>query len=169
MASFAVRAVEEGDLDQLLGLYRELAEGDAARMPADVELSRDVLKGIVDDQSRDLWVATDGGKVIGAAELIVVPSLTHHARPWGVVENVIVSEAVRGGGAATALLERLLEIARAKGCYKVQLHSGKQRVHAHRLYRKLGFSAAAEGFKIYFDETGSGCSSELATPRTRMC
>ena len=160
MAPFGVRVVEESDLEQLLGLYRELAEGDPARMPADVELSRDVLISIVEDQSRHLWVATDGGKVIGAAELIVVPNLTHCARPWGVVENVIVSAGVRGRGAGTALLERLLEVARAGGCYKVQLHSGKQRVDAHRLYRELGFKAAAEGFKIYFDQTRSSWSSE---------
>jgi ribosomal protein S18 acetylase RimI-like enzyme len=160
MAPFALRVVEESDLAQLLALYRELGEGYAARMPADIELSRDVLIRIVEDQARHLWVATDGGKVVGAAELIVVPNLTHHARPWGVIENVIVSEVVRGRGAGTVLLDRLIEIARAEGCYKVQLHSGKQRVEAHRLYRKVGFNAVAEGFKMYFDETRSSWSSE---------
>ena len=71
------------------------------------------------------------------------------------VENVIVSEKIRGRGAGTALLEHLLNFARAIGCYKVQLHSGKQRVDAHRLYRRLGFRPVAEGFKLYFDDTRS--------------
>jgi GNAT superfamily N-acetyltransferase len=160
MAPFALRVVEESDLEQLLGLYRELAENDAACMPAGIGHSRDVLNRIREDHARQLWVATDGATVIGAAELIVVPNLTHHARPWGVIENVIVSERARGGGAGTALLERLLEVAQAEGCYKVQLHSGKQRVDAHRLYRKVGFNAVAEGFKIYLDETRSRWTSE---------
>jgi ribosomal protein S18 acetylase RimI-like enzyme len=70
-----------------------------------------------------------------------------------VIENVIVTEAFRGSGAGTALLEHLLELAQASDCYKVQLHSGKHRVDAHRLYRRLGFRPVAEGFKVYFDAT----------------
>ena len=42
-------------------------------------------------------------------------------------------------------------LARAAGCYKVQLHSGKRWVEAHRFYRTLGFEAVAEGFKNYLD------------------
>jgi ribosomal protein S18 acetylase RimI-like enzyme len=122
-------------------------------MPADAELSLQVLASIISDPARHLCVATEGAIVVGAAELIVVPNLTHGARPWGVIENVIVTEAFRGSGAGTALLEHLLELAQASDCYKVQLHSGKQRVDAHRLYRRLGFRPVSEGFKVYFDAT----------------
>jgi ribosomal protein S18 acetylase RimI-like enzyme len=153
MHSFVVRSAEEHDLDDLLGLYGELAEGDPARMPADAKASRQVLGRIISDRSRHLCVATNGATVVGAAELVVVPNLTHRARPWAVIENVIVSKAVRGSGAGTALLEHLLDVARAGGCYKVQLHSGKRRLDAHRLYRRLGFRPVAEGFKVYFDDT----------------
>lgn len=70
-------------------------------------------------------------------------------------ENVIVGEAIRGRGAGAALLEHLIDLARASGCYKVQLHSGKQRLDAHRLYRRVGFLPVAEGFMLYFDYTRS--------------
>ena len=155
MSSYQVRDVEERDLEQLLGLYGELSEGDLARLPADVEISRVVLARIISDRRRHLCVAEHGNEVVGSAELIVVEGLTHRAMPWAVVENVIVSSEMRGRGAGTALLEHLLNLARASGCYKVQLHSGKQRVDAHRLYRKLGFRPIAEGFKLYFDGTRS--------------
>jgi len=81
--------------------------------------------------------------------------------PWAVVENVIVSGEIRGRGAGTALLEHLLKLVPAAGCYKVQLHSGKQRVDAHRPYRRLGFWTVAEGFKLYFDDTRSNLDNEL--------
>jgi ribosomal protein S18 acetylase RimI-like enzyme len=97
----------------------------------------------------------DGDRVVGVAELIVVQNLTHMARPWAVIENVIVSPASRGNGAGTALLLHLIDLARASDCYKVQLHSGKQRTDAHRLYRRIGFEPLAEGFKLYFDDTRS--------------
>jgi ribosomal protein S18 acetylase RimI-like enzyme len=155
MLSFQVREAEERDLGQLLGLYDELAEGDAARAPAKADVSREMFLAIVKDQSRHLCVASLGNDVVGAAELIVVANLTHHSRPWAVIENVIVSNAMRGRGAGTAMLEHLVDLARASGCYKVQLHSGKQRVDAHRLYEKLGFEPVAEGFKLYFDDTRS--------------
>ena len=110
---------------------------------------------IASDRAGHLCVATDGDNVVGAAELIIVPNLTHRARPWAVIENVIVNESIRGRGVGTALLEHLIDLARVSGCYKVQLHSGKQRVDAHRLYRRVGFAPVAEGFKLYFDDTRS--------------
>lgn len=155
MSSFQVREAEQRDLEQLLGLYRELAEGDAARAPVAADASRGVFTAIASDRTRHLCVATDGDDVVGAAELIVVANLTHRARPWAVIENVIVSQAIRGNGAGTALIQHLIDIARASGCYKVQLHSGKQRSDAHRLYRRVGFEPVAEGFKLYFDDTRS--------------
>lgn len=156
MSSFQVREAAERDLGRLLRLYSELAEGDAARVPADANASREVFMAIASDRSRHLCVATDDDdNVVGAAELIVVPNLTHRSRPWAVIENVIVSETIRGRGAGTALLEYLIDLARVSGCYKVQLHSGKQRVGAHRLYRRVGFGPVAEGFKLYFDDTRS--------------
>ena len=161
MSSYQVRDAEERDLEQLLGLYGELSEGDVARMPADVEVSRVVLARIISDRQRHLCVAEYGNEVVGSAELIVIDGLTHGAMPWAVVENVIVSEEIRGRGAGTALLDHLLNLARASGCYKVQLHSGKQRVDAHRLYRRLGFRPVAEGFKLYFDDTRSNLDNEL--------
>jgi GNAT superfamily N-acetyltransferase len=154
--SFEVRRAEERDLEQLLRLYWELAEGDEARAPADADASRATFTAITSDPSRVLCVATDGDDVVGSAELIVVRNLTHYARPWAVVENVIVFQASRGRGAGAALLEHLVDLARSSGCYKAQLHSGKQRVDAHRLYRKVGFLPVAEGFKLYFDGTRSG-------------
>lgn len=161
MSPYEVRDVEERDLEQLLGLYGELSEGDFARMPADLETSRVVLARIISDRRRHLCVAEHGNEVVGSAELIVIEGLTHAAMPWAVVENVIVGEEFRGRGAGTALLEHLLDLARASSCYKIQLHSGKQRVDAHRLYRRLGFTSVAEGFKLYFDGTRSKLDNEL--------
>jgi ribosomal protein S18 acetylase RimI-like enzyme len=73
--------------------------------------------------------------------------------PWAIIENVIVAADAQRRGVATAMLEHLIEIAERAGCYKVQLHSGKQRTDAHLLYRRLRFAAVAEGFKRYFDNT----------------
>jgi GNAT superfamily N-acetyltransferase len=153
VTSFHVRAADVRDLEHVLGLYRELAGNDPARAPATASTSRDIFVAITSDPGRHLCVATDGEDVVGAAELIIVANLTHQARPWAIVENVIVSQPARGRGAGSALLEHLVEVAKTSGCYKVQLHSGQQRLDAHRLYARVGFRPVAEGFKLYFDDT----------------
>lgn len=156
MSTITIRDAELGDVGQLLELYRELAEGDPARSPGDVATARSALSLILGESDHHLCVASVNGTVVGAAELIVVPNLTHHGRPWAVIENVIVNGSARSNGAGTRLLEHLLAIAHASDCYKVQLHSRKHRIDAHRVYQRLGFRPVAEGFKLYYDGTRTG-------------
>jgi len=149
--SVSVRRAQPADLDSLLALYTELAEGRDVSVPAAAPAAAPILAAIVADPARHLRVATVGGKAVGSVDMVVVPNVTHHGRPWAVVENVIVAEAHRRTGVGACLITVVLDEARAAGCYKVLLHSGKQRTWAHSFYRSLGFEAVAEGFKFYFD------------------
>jgi ribosomal protein S18 acetylase RimI-like enzyme len=51
------------------------------------------------------------------------------------------------------LVERALGDLRAVGCRKVQLLSHKRHAAdgAHAFYRDLGFTAEAQGFRLYLD------------------
>jgi GNAT superfamily N-acetyltransferase len=148
-----IRPATMDDLDGLLTLYQEFFAESPVKMPADPNRSRPVLTEILANPARHLYVAVSSGGLIGSADLVIVANLTHHARPWAVIENVIVTAPARRQGVGTALLRRLSEIAITAGCYKIQLLSGKQRSQAHAFYRAVGFTAAAEGFKLYFDGT----------------
>lgn len=151
MGGVVVRRARPSDLDELLSLYGDLADVRTTAAPADRAASEPLLAGILGDRMRQLVVAIVDGHVAGTADLLIVPNLTHHGKPWAVVENVIVARGVRRTGVGRELMAHLIEAARAAGCYKLQLHSGKQRVEAHEFYRGLGLDAVAEGFKIYFD------------------
>jgi len=50
-----------------------------------------------------------------------------------------------------ALFGEIERIARAAGCHKAGLLSGKQRTQAHNFYRSVGYEPVCEGFKLYFD------------------
>jgi predicted N-acetyltransferase YhbS len=145
-----IRPVQSSDLSGLLALYTELAEGRDEAIPATSEDGGQVLDAIVADPARHLLVAVSDGEVVGSVDLIVIPNLTRHGRPWAILENVIVAGRHRRAGVGAALLRSALAEATRAGCYKMQLHSGKQRSGAHAFYRALGMEAAAEGFKIYF-------------------
>lgn len=147
-----MRCATQADLGALLALYVELAGSKATAAPASERAAGAVLADILADPSRELTVAVSGGRLVGTADLLVVANLTHRGEPWAIVENVVVSETARRKGVGRALMEHLIGIARAAGCFKLQLISGKHRPQAHAFYRSLGLDAVAEGFKIYFDE-----------------
>lgn len=152
MTSVTVRRASPADLDGLLSLYRELAGSKVSAAPADGTTARPVLEQILADDTRELAVAVVDGRVVGTADMVIVPNLTHRGEPWAIVENVVVAGAHRGEGVGRALFERVIAVARAAGCHKVELLSGRHRVEAHTFYRSMGLSAVAEGFKLYLDE-----------------
>jgi GNAT superfamily N-acetyltransferase len=151
MGGVLVRRAQQADLDVILSLYEELADRQITAAPADSASAAPLLAKILAEPARELAVAIVDGQVVGTADLLVVPNLTHRGEPWAIVENVIVTSAARRAGAGRRLMEHLIELARAAGCCKLQLLSGKHRAEAHSFYRSLGLDAVAEGFKIYFD------------------
>jgi GNAT superfamily N-acetyltransferase len=152
MGRVSIRPAEPDDLDALLEMYRELAE-DPLEGPAEGDRAAELLAKSIADPDRHLAVALLDGVPAGTADLLLVANLTHQGRPWAIVENVVVSSSARRTGVGRELMSHLIGLARAAGCYKVQLISGKQRPEAHAFYRSLGFDARGEGFKLYLDET----------------
>ncbi len=152
MGSVVVRRASQSDLGGLLSLYEELAADKVTAAPGDRASSESVLAEILADPRRELAVAEADGRLVGTADLLIVANLTHRGEPWAIVENVIVTSPARRLGVGRALIGHLIELARAAGCCKLQLVSGKHRADAHQLYRSMGLADVAEGFKLYFDE-----------------
>jgi predicted N-acetyltransferase YhbS len=143
-----VRPAREDDLEALLVLYGQLHE----QPPEPAQPALDVLRAILAQPGRHLLVATSDRLVVGTADLLIAANLTHGARPWAIIENVVVAESQRGGGVGALLMRELVAAAHEAGCYRVVLTSDKQRDDAHAFYRALGFEAVAEGFKLYLDD-----------------
>ncbi len=64
------------------------------------------------------------------------------------IEAVRVARARRNGGIGKAMITRAIEIARRRGCQRVELTSSASRKAAHRFYERLGFVASHEGMKL---------------------
>jgi L-amino acid N-acyltransferase YncA len=148
-----IRAAAEQDIPRILDLYHELTvslpgERDLGR--PSLEACRKVLAEIAADPRHELLVAEDGGEVAGTAVLLMVPNLSHAATPWALVENIIIDQRFRRRGLARMLLEHAVARARAAGCHRIEIMSDNSRQDAHRLYRSLGFTDSATGFRDYF-------------------
>ncbi len=99
--------------------------------------------------NQQFLVAEKDGFVVGTLFLQISPNLSHDARPWAVLENLVVDSRFRGLGLGRLLVEHALTACRDAGCYKVQLLSSNKRKVAHQFYRSLGFGESAVGFRKY--------------------
>jgi ribosomal protein S18 acetylase RimI-like enzyme len=104
---------------------------------ASPRLTREDVAGLLASDAVALLTARgEAGGILGMLTLIV------YRVPTGVrarIEDVVVDESARGQGIAAALVERALEVARAKGADGVALTSNPRREAANKLYQKVGF------------------------------
>jgi len=135
------------ELMKALTITTSEAESQGASTLADYEK---IFEQIERDPNHKLIVAEVGGRIVGSADLVIVPNLSHRGLPWAVMENVIVDESMRRTGIAGAMVKHLVAVAKESGCYKVGLSSSKERPAAHRMYEALGFKQYGLGYRIYF-------------------
>jgi GNAT superfamily N-acetyltransferase len=141
-----MRPAAAGDLAAVLELYAqpEIDDGDV--------LSIDEAARIHSRFSRypdyTLYVAEQGGAVVGSFALLVMDNLGHLGAPSAIVEDVVVAPALHGRGIGQAMMRFALARAREKGCYKLMLSSNAKRERAHAFYEALGFDRHGFSFRI---------------------
>jgi GNAT superfamily N-acetyltransferase len=97
----------------------------------------------------------------GTATLTLLPNITYQCAPSAIVEAVVVGPQFRRLGIGTALMHRCIQQADMLGVDKIQLLSHKRHQHdgGHDLYRSTGFTAEAEGFRLYVRSGAARASS----------
>jgi ribosomal protein S18 acetylase RimI-like enzyme len=94
------------------------------------------LGRIIADPATTLLLAHQDDLLVGMLTLAVFQTPTG-VRAW--IEDVVVDDAARGAGVASALVEVALDLAGAGGARTVDLTSRPGREAANRLYLRLGF------------------------------
>jgi ribosomal protein S18 acetylase RimI-like enzyme len=124
-----VTAVSDEVVDAFARLIPQLSSSSPA--PGRAELAE-----LVEAPGTTLFVARDAGEIVGTLTLVVfrIPTAV---RAW--IEDVVVDDRARGGGAGAALTEAALGKAERLGARTVELTSRPSREAANRLYRRLGF------------------------------
>ncbi len=148
-----IRIAKESDLPRILELYHELSmttTGVEQHLSTSFDDYRKVFTEICSDPRRELLVAEYQGEVVGTVALFIMPSLSHSANPYALVENLIVNLKYRRKGIGKKLMEYTIARAKQERCHRIELCSDKRRREAHRLYRSVGFEASAYGFRIWF-------------------
>jgi ribosomal protein S18 acetylase RimI-like enzyme len=143
----SVRRAEERDADAVLALMADLGR---PAVDADPSAQREVFLAHLADDSCAIFLAEDGGAVVGAAGFWSRPRLN-----WTTTEawlpDLYVDPAYRRRGHARALLEACADEGRTRGCHRLILESGHERAEAHRLYETYGFVHHGRAYGLRLD------------------
>ena len=137
-----LRELNENDLESLIKLYEQLdgANGDFTADDArkiwqqEIEGNKNIKYfGFVEDR-----------KVISTCYCLIIPNLTRLGSSIAFVENVVTDKEYRGQGLGRKVMEKAIEFARERNCYKVILQSASFRKEAHQFYKNLGFDGESK-------------------------
>ncbi len=95
----------------------------------------------------DVLVAELDGDIVGVVQLIVFAHFQHAGRLCAELESVHVRADHRSQGIGAALVSYAEDLARTRGCYRIQLTSNVVRTDAHRFYGARGYTHSHVGFK----------------------
>jgi GNAT superfamily N-acetyltransferase len=136
--SILIRPTKREDFDEILPLLKQLWPAN----PIDLKAARDIFtRGLASDQRAYLCACQDG-RIIGFCTVIVRDCLWLQG-DVGYLCDLVVDQEHRGSGVGTALVEKAVEIARRRGCRRVELDSGFHRTAAHQFYERRGFEKRA--------------------------
>ena len=100
------------------------------------------------DNGVKLFVEKEGKEVARAYLYVLNNDL--HDQPFGFMEDVYVSEELRGQGVGSQLVNTVIAEAEQRGCYKLVCTSRYAKEGVHKLYEKLGFSDHGKEFRVDF-------------------
>lgn len=155
-----IRETTEEDLPQILDLYKHLHPEDAAAAEPDAEAAwGEILAnpGVV------IFLAELEDEPVGSCTLVIVPNLTRGARPYAVIENVVIHAGHRRKGYGSQLMRYAISRAYERGCYKVMLLTGSRREETLRFYEEVGLERGIKtGFVAYAESRHNSAQQPTA-------
>lgn len=163
MSGLLIRPAREDDLAGVLALYAQPGMDDGRTLSlAD---ARALFARFARYPDYVLYVAEEGGAVVGTFALLVMDNLGHMGAPSAVIEDVVVAPQRQGSGVGGAMMRFAMAKAAEKGCYKLVLSSNAKRVQAHHFYENLGFRRHGVSLHVDLDPArpqAAGCAEAVA-------
>ena len=133
MSEIKIRDIVESDID--IGFLESL---DSLRNASnlDKDTAKNILKKIIENPDHVIHVAEVDGKIVGSTTLLIEQKFIHEGGKVGHIEDVVVSKEFEGRGIGIKLVTSLLEVAKAKNCYKTILDCKDELIP---FYERIGF------------------------------
>jgi GNAT superfamily N-acetyltransferase len=146
MTVAAVRPLEKADTAEAVAVLRG---GSNAPEFEDVSRLENYWDAALETRARggDVLVATRDNEVVGVLQVLIFRHFQHTGGWCCEVESVHVRSDQRSKGIGAELLAAAEQLARDRGCYRIQLTSNNIREDAHRFYEREGYVQSHKGFK----------------------
>ncbi|SNY95379.1 GNAT family N-acetyltransferase [Flagellimonas pacifica] len=149
---FAIRSARKEDMDQVLSLVQELAEFE--KDPNAVEVTKEdlVRDGFGENKRFQCFVAEKAKDVVGIA--LIYPRYSTWKGPVLHLEDLIVSEEMRGSGLGTALLDEVVKYGHSLGVKRISWEVLDWNEPAITFYEKKGALVRRDWDVVQLDEKG---------------
>lgn len=134
------RRLEKGDYDKN---YLELLK----QLTIVGDISQEKYEIAFDKMGAEVWVVEFEGKIIASVSLLLEQKIIHECGIVGHLEDVVVDRDYRKYGLGKFIIERIIKIARERGCYKL---IGDCKSELLGFYEKKGFESNCVQISIYF-------------------
>lgn len=95
---------------------------------------------IIDDKNHYILIGEIDNKIVSSVTVVVIKNLTRGMRPYALIENVVTHRKHRCKGYARALMQKAVDIAERRGCYKIMLLTGAKNKNILKFYEQCGFN-----------------------------
>ncbi len=157
ISGIVFRQGERNDLNQIIRLLADDPLSGDLESAQDISAERipkacqQAWEDVVASKENQILVAAKGVQVIAVLQLTMIPSLTLRGSRRAQIEGVRVASAYRSQGVGSQLMRWAIDLAKEENCELVQLTMDRRRERAIDFYRRLGFVASHEGFKMQLD------------------
>ena len=143
MTDISITEAKPSDLPMVLELYLELHPDDPR---VDSSIATESWARILATPNRVVLLAWHGAHAIGSLEYTICANLTRNARPYVLIENVVVAESFRRRGLASRMIKEVRERTTCLNAYKIQL--AVDRAGPVGFYEACGFKATGLVMKL---------------------
>lgn len=139
------RSAGQADAAQVLSLYENAKSGGLCVWDDSYPSAREIARDLA---TNNLYVLTEGGKVIGAISVVPENELDDFScwscKDGKEIARVVIHTACRGQGLAFEMVQRIAAILANRGCRAIHLSVVKTNLPAYQTYIKAGFSVVGE-------------------------
>ena len=136
-----IREVNTQDASDMAELLRQLSSSDESSVTEEIVAE---IKAKIADMSQLEHMLVFGyeldGKIVGTCTLGRVEGLSKGCRPFAIIENVVVLDAIRNKGIGKQLVRHAMSQAEKWNCYKVILETGTKDEWKLRFYDSCGLT-----------------------------
>jgi ribosomal protein S18 acetylase RimI-like enzyme len=149
---FTIRKATKEDMPSVLGLIIELAIFEEEPDAVEVTSNSLIADGFGDSPAFDCFVAETKNKVVGAA--IIYNRFSTWKGKILHLEDLIVSQDMRGHGIGTALLDEVVKHGHALGVKRINWEVINWNEGAIKLYERKGAKVLRDWNVVHLDENG---------------